>query len=111
MDDELIETHGALPKLMPFLHLPVQSGSDKILEAMNRKHTARRLSPDDRASPRVRAGYRLLIDFIIGFPGETDADLEATMQLVRDVGFASCYSFKYSARPGTPAATMKDLVQ
>jgi tRNA-2-methylthio-N6-dimethylallyladenosine synthase len=110
MDDELIETHGRVEKLMPFLHLPVQSGSDKILEAMNRKHTS-----DDyrRIIDRLRAArpdIAFSSDFIIGFPGETEEDHEATMQLVRDVGFASCYSFTYSARPGTPAANMKNLV-
>ncbi len=111
MDDELIETHGSVEKLMPFLHLPVQSGSDKILEAMNRKHTSddyRRIIDKLRAA-RPDIGFSS--DFIIGFPGETEEDHEATMQLVRDVGFASCYSFKYSARPGTPAANMlKNLV-
>lgn len=110
MDDELIETHGSVDKLMPFLHLPVQSGSDKILEAMNRKHTSddyRRIIDRLRA---VRPGIAFSSDFIIGFPGETEEDHEATMQLVRDVGFASCYSFTYSARPGTPAANMKNLV-
>ncbi len=110
MDDELIETHGNVEKLMPFLHLPVQSGSDKILEAMNRKHTSgdyRRII--DRLR-QARPDIAFSSDFIIGFPGETEEDHEATMQLVRDVGFASCYSFKYSARPGTPAANMKNLV-
>ncbi|MGB4106801.1 MAG: tRNA (N6-isopentenyl adenosine(37)-C2)-methylthiotransferase MiaB [Alphaproteobacteria bacterium] len=110
MDDELIETHGSVDKLMPFLHLPVQSGSDKILEAMNRKHTSddyRRIIDRLRMA---RSDIGFSSDFIIGFPGETDADFEETMRLVRDVGFASCYSFKYSARPGTPAANMKNLV-
>ncbi len=110
MDDELIETHGSVHKLMPFLHLPVQSGSDKILEAMNRKHTSddyRRII--DRLR-QARPDIAFSSDFIIGFPGETEEDHEATMRLVRDVGFASCYSFTYSARPGTPAANMKNLV-
>jgi tRNA-2-methylthio-N6-dimethylallyladenosine synthase len=111
MDDDLIETHGSVEKLMPFLHLPVQSGSDKILEAMNRKHTA-----DDyrRIIDKLRTGrpdIAFSSDFIIGFPGETDTDHEDTMTLIRDIGFASAYSFKYSARPGTPAANMlKNLV-
>ena len=110
MDDELIETHGSVDKLMPFLHLPVQSGSDKILDAMNRKHTSddyRRIIDRLRT---VRPDIGFSSDFIIGFPGETDADFEETLRLIRDVGFASCYSFKYSARPGTPAAAMKNLV-
>ena len=95
---------------MPFLHLPVQSGSDTILTAMNRKHTS-----DDyrRIIERFRAaqpGIAFSSDFIVAFPGETDADFEATMQLVRDVGFASAFSFKYSSRPGTPAAAMANAV-
>jgi tRNA-2-methylthio-N6-dimethylallyladenosine synthase len=104
MDDALIEAHRDLPILMPFLHLPVQSGSDRILAAMNRKHTAddyRRLTDRLRAA---RPDLALSSDFIVGHPGETDADFEATMALVRDVGFAQAYSFKYSPRPGTPAA-------
>jgi tRNA-2-methylthio-N6-dimethylallyladenosine synthase len=110
VDDELVAAHRDVDKLMPFLHLPVQSGSDKILEAMNRRHTA-----DDyrRIVDRLRAArpdLALSSDFITGFPGETDADFEATMTLVRDVGFASAFSFKYSARPGTPAASMKNQV-
>jgi tRNA-2-methylthio-N6-dimethylallyladenosine synthase len=106
MDDDLIAAHGELPQLMPFLHLPVQSGSDTILAAMNRKHGAddyRRLI--DKLRNR-RPDLALSSDFIVGFPGETDADFEATLQLIRDVGFAQAYSFKYSARPGTPAAAM-----
>ncbi len=104
MDDALIEEHRDLPMLMPFLHLPVQSGSDRILAAMNRKHTAgdyRRLTDRLRAA---RPDLALSSDFIVGHPGETEADFEATMALVRDVGFAQAYSFKYSQRPGTPAA-------
>lgn len=106
MTGELIALHGQEPKLMPYLHLPVQSGSDRVLKAMNRKH--------DRAFylrivERLRAArpdIALSTDFIVGFPGETEKDFEATLQLVRDVGFASAFSFKYSARPGTPAAAM-----
>jgi tRNA-2-methylthio-N6-dimethylallyladenosine synthase len=104
MDDTLIEAHRDLPMLMPFLHLPVQSGSDRILAAMNRKHTAddyRRLVDRLRAA---RPDLALSSDFIVGHPGETDADFEATMELVRSVGFSQAYSFKYSPRPGTPAA-------
>jgi tRNA-2-methylthio-N6-dimethylallyladenosine synthase len=104
MDDDLIAAHRDLPTLMPFLHLPVQSGSDGILAAMNRKHTAddyRRIV--DRLRD-ARPDLALSSDFIVGHPGETEADFDATMQLVRDVRFAQAYSFKYSPRPGTPAA-------
>ena len=110
VDDALIDAHRDVDKLMPFLHLPVQSGSDRILDAMNRRHTA-----DDyrRIVGRLRAArpdLALSSDFITGFPGESDADFEATMTLVRDIGFAQAYSFKYSARPGTPAASLKNQV-
>jgi tRNA-2-methylthio-N6-dimethylallyladenosine synthase len=104
MEDDLIAAHGDLPQMMPYLHLPVQSGSDRILKAMNRKHTAEdylRLIDRIRA---VRPDILLSSDFIVGFPGETDADFQATMELIRTVGFGQAYSFKYSARPGTPAA-------
>jgi tRNA-2-methylthio-N6-dimethylallyladenosine synthase len=104
MDDALIEAHRDLPSLMPYLHLPVQSGSDRILTAMNRKHTSddyRRLTDRLRAA---RPDLALSSDFIVGHPGETEADFEATLALVRSVGFAQAYSFKYSPRPGTPAA-------
>lgn len=104
MDDALIAAHGEEPKLMPYLHLPVQSGSDRILKAMNRKHTAEaylRLVEKIRAA---RPDILLTSDFIVGFPGETDADFEATLDLVRAVGYGAAFSFKYSARPGTPAA-------
>ncbi len=103
MDDDLIAAHGEVDKLMPYLHLPVQSGSDRILKAMNRKHTADgylRLIDRLRAA---RPDLMLSSDFIVGFPGETDADFEATMALVETVGFGMAFSFKYSARPGTPA--------
>ncbi|WP_421914599.1 tRNA (N6-isopentenyl adenosine(37)-C2)-methylthiotransferase MiaB [Mesorhizobium sp.] len=110
MDDELIAAHRDLPALMPYLHLPVQSGSDRILKAMNRRHTARDyLALLDRIRA-ARPDIALSGDFIVGFPGETDADFEATMQLVRDVGYASAFSFKYSPRPGTPGADMPDHV-
>lgn len=111
VDEELLNAHRNIEKLMPFLHLPVQSGSDKILKAMNRKHTAddyRRIVEDLR---KARKDLVFSSDFIVGFPGETDADHEDTMQLIRDVVFASAYSFKYSARPGTPAANMTNLVR
>jgi len=104
MDDDLIAAHGDLPELMPYLHLPVQSGSDRILKAMNRKHTAESYL---RLVDRIRAArpdILLSSDFIVGFPGETDADFRATLDLIRAVGFGAAFSFKYSARPGTPAA-------
>ncbi|MCA1662194.1 MAG: tRNA (N6-isopentenyl adenosine(37)-C2)-methylthiotransferase MiaB [Novosphingobium sp.] len=106
MDDDLIAAHGDTPKLMPFLHLPVQSGSDRILKEMNRSHTAAgylRLLDRVRA---VRPDIALSGDFIVGFPGESEADFAATLALVDAVGYAQAFSFKYSARPGTPAATM-----
>jgi tRNA-2-methylthio-N6-dimethylallyladenosine synthase len=109
MSDDLIATHAAEPKLMPFLHLPVQSGSDKILAAMNRNHTAEHYV---RLVERIRAAdpdIALSSDFIVGFPGETEADFEATLSLVREINFAQAFSFKYSKRPGTPAATMKQV--
>jgi tRNA-2-methylthio-N6-dimethylallyladenosine synthase len=110
MDDELIEAHGSVEKLMPFLHLPVQSGADRILELMNRKHTAAfYLDIIDRLR-KHRPDIAFSSDFIVGFPGETDADHEATMELVRRVHYASCYSFKYSPRPGTPGAAMGGIV-
>ena len=109
MTDDLIEAHGLEPKLMPYLHLPVQSGSDRILKAMNRKHTADQyLGLIDRLRA-ARPDLLLSGDFIVGFPGESDADFEATMDLVRAVGYGQAYSFKYSARPGTPAADRPQL--
>jgi tRNA-2-methylthio-N6-dimethylallyladenosine synthase len=107
MDDVLISAHGDLPELMPYLHLPVQSGSDRILDLMNRKHGRDRYFEIIDKARQVRPDIALSSDFIIGFPGETDDDFEATMDLVRRVGFAQSYSFKYSPRPGTPAATMQ----
>ncbi|WP_439499697.1 tRNA (N6-isopentenyl adenosine(37)-C2)-methylthiotransferase MiaB [Bosea sp. (in: a-proteobacteria)] len=110
MDDDLIAAHRDLPQVMPFLHLPVQAGSDRILAAMNRKHTAdeyRRLIERVRAA---RPDIALSSDFIVGFPGESDADFAETLRLVEDIGFASSYSFKYSPRPGTPAADLGDQV-
>ncbi len=104
MGDDLIAAHGEEPKLMPYLHLPVQSGSDRILKAMARKHTADtylRLIEKIRAA---RPDMMMSGDFIVGFPGETDADFDATMELIRAVDYGMAYSFKYSARPGTPAA-------
>ncbi len=110
MTDGLIAAHGDVEKLMPFLHLPVQSGSDRILKAMNRSHSRdsyMRILDRVRA---VRPDIAFSGDFIVGFPGETDADFEDTMQLVREVGHAQAYSFKYSPRPGTPAADMADQI-
>jgi tRNA-2-methylthio-N6-dimethylallyladenosine synthase len=104
MDEDLIAAHGEVPALMPFLHLPVQSGSDRVLAAMNRRHGAddyRRVV--DRLR-RARPDLALSSDFIVGFPGESEADFAATLALVEAVGFAQAFSFKYSARPGTPAA-------
>ena len=104
MDDALIAAHRDLPALMPFLHLPVQSGSDRILAAMNRGHTAADYRDIVLRLRDARPDIALSSDFIVGHPGESDADFEATMQLIRDVGFAQAFSFKYSPRPGTPAA-------
>ena len=104
MEDDLIAAHGDEAKLMPFLHLPVQSGSDRILKAMNRRHSVDHYL---RLVGRIRAArpdILLSSDFIVGFPGETDADFEATLALIRAVGFGAAFSFRYSPRPGTPAA-------
>ena len=110
MAEGLIRAHGEVGKLMPFLHLPVQSGSDRILKAMNRSHTTESYL---RVIERVRAArpdIALSGDFIVGFPGETDEDFEATLRIVEATRYAQAYSFKYSPRPGTPAATMEDQV-
>ena len=110
MSEGLIAAHGEVEALMPFLHLPVQSGSDRILKAMNRSHTsASYLKLLDRVRA-VRPDIALSGDFIVGFPGETDADFEDTLTLVRETGYAQAYSFKYSPRPGTPAAEMEDQI-
>ena len=110
VDDELIAVHRDEPKLMPYLHLPVQSGSDAVLEAMNRGHTADDYKRLVERIRRARPDIALSSDFIVGFPGESDADFEATMALIRDVGFAQAYSFKYSSRPGTPAAAARKQI-
>ncbi len=110
MDDSLLSAHGEVKSLMPFLHLPVQSGSDHILTAMNRRYCAddyRRIAERLR---EARPDMALASDFIVGFPGESDADFEATLGLVRHIEFAQAYSFKFSARPGTPAALLEDQV-
>jgi tRNA-2-methylthio-N6-dimethylallyladenosine synthase len=110
MTDGLIEAHRDVAKLMPFLHLPVQAGSDRVLKAMNRSHTVQSyLAILDRVRA-VRPDIALSGDFIVGFPGETEAEFEDTLRLVDAVGYAQCFSFKYSARPGTPAATMEGQV-
>ncbi len=110
MTDALITAHAEIAKLMPFLHLPVQSGSDRVLQAMNRSHSVDSyLRLLDRARA-VRPDIALSGDFIVGFPGETEAEFEETLALVANVGYAQCFSFKYSPRPGTPAATMADQI-
>ena len=111
MADDLIDAHGSVDKLMPFLHLPVQSGADAVLQAMNRRHTA-----DDyrRIVERLRAArpdLALSSDFIVGFPGETERDFAATLALAEQIGFAQAFSFKYSPRPGTPAASLRRQVK
>jgi tRNA-2-methylthio-N6-dimethylallyladenosine synthase len=109
MDDSLIAAHRDLPALMPQLHLPVQSGSDRILEAMNRRHTRTDYLRTIEKLRRARPDIAFSSDFIVGFPGETEDDFRDTLNLMSDVGFASAYSFKYSPRPGTPAADMEQL--
>ncbi|MGG7643382.1 tRNA (N6-isopentenyl adenosine(37)-C2)-methylthiotransferase MiaB [Rhodovulum sp. YNF3179] len=109
MEDDLIAAHGDCDKLMPYLHLPVQSGSDRVLKAMNRKHTAESYI---RLIERIRAARPDLLlsgDFIVGFPGETEADFRDTLALVETVGYGQAFSFKYSARPGTPAAEQEEV--
>jgi tRNA-2-methylthio-N6-dimethylallyladenosine synthase len=110
VSEDLIAAHATVEKLMPFLHLPVQSGADAVLRAMNRRHTA-----DDyrRIVERLRAArpdLALSSDFIVGFPGETERDFQATLALVVEIGFAQAFSFRYSPRPGTPAASMRKQV-
>jgi len=109
MDEELISAFGTHEKLMPYLHLPVQSGSDRILKAMNRKHTSKSYKQIIKSLRSIRPDLLLSGDFIVGFPGETDLDFQETLDLVREVQFGQAYSFRYSARPGTPAAE-KDAV-
>ena len=111
MTEDLIEAHGSCSKLMPYLHLPVQSGSDSILKKMNRKHTAddyRKIIENFR---KVRPDLLLSGDFIVGFPGETDKDFLETLQLVKDIKYGQSYSFKYSSRPGTPAANREEVCE
>ncbi len=110
MDDDLITAHAEVPTLMPFLHLPVQSGSDRILNAMNRRHSAEDYRTLVGRLREARPDLALSSDFIVGFPGETDADFQETLDLIDAIGFVQAYSFKYSARPGTPAVDMPDQV-
>ena len=110
MSDDLIAAHRDLPKLMPYLHLPVQSGSDAVLKAMNRRHGRDDYLRLVERLRRARPDLALSGDFIVGFPGESDADFEATLSIVEEVGYASAFSFKYSPRPGTPAAAAPDQI-
>ena len=110
MSDDLIAAHASEAKLMPYLHLPIQSGADRILAAMNRKHTAAEYLTLIARVRKARPDIAISTDLIVGFPGETERDFEATLRLVEQVGFAQAYSFKYSARPGTPAAKMEAQV-
>jgi tRNA-2-methylthio-N6-dimethylallyladenosine synthase len=110
MAQDLIEAHGSIAKVMPYVHLPVQSGSDRVLKAMNRKHTAADYLDIVARLRRARPDVALSSDFIVGFPGETDRDFDDTMKLIREVGFAANFSFKYSARPGTPGAERDDQI-
>jgi tRNA-2-methylthio-N6-dimethylallyladenosine synthase len=110
MDEGLIRAHAENDKLAPFLHLPVQSGSDRVLAAMNRRHTARDYLAIVERVRRARADVAFSSDFIVGFPGETEADFQATLAMAREVVFASAYAFKFSPRPGTPSAEADDQV-
>jgi tRNA-2-methylthio-N6-dimethylallyladenosine synthase len=110
MSDALIEAHRDIDKLMPFLHLPVQSGSDRILDEMNRKHTRAEYLKIVERVRKARPDIAFSSDFIVGFPGETEQDFEDTLALAREVQFAQCFTFKYSPRPGTPAAGLGDQV-
>lgn len=111
MSDSLIDVYAEVPELVSHLHLPVQSGSDRVLAAMKRNHTALEYKSIIRRLRRARPDISLSSDFIIGFPGESDADFEATMQLIEDIGFDQSFSFIYSRRPGTPAADLPDDVE
>ena len=110
VDDELIAAHRDVPQLMPFLHLPVQSGSDRVLAGMNRRHTAGQYKRTVERLCAARPDLALSSDFIVGYPGESEDDFRATLDLVAEIGFAQAFSFKYSLRPGTPAATAADQV-
>lgn len=108
--ESLVRAHAEIPALMPYIHLPIQSGSDKILKNMNRQYTARQYIGIVERFRKARPDIAVSSDFIVGFPGETDSDFEQTLQVIREVKYASSYSFKYSPRPGTPAALMKNQV-
>ncbi len=110
MTESLIRAHADVEKLMPFLHLPVQSGSDRVLKAMNRNHTTKSYLDVISRVYQARPDIAVSGDFIVGFPGETDAEFAETLQLVEHIGYAQAYSFKYSPRPGTPAATMAEQI-
>ncbi|MEE4350520.1 MAG: tRNA (N6-isopentenyl adenosine(37)-C2)-methylthiotransferase MiaB [Pacificimonas sp.] len=110
MTDELIDAHGEIAELMPYLHLPVQSGNDRILKAMNRSHTAESYLASIARLRAVRPDMAISGDFIVGFPGETEAEFEDTLRIVEATNYAQAYSFKYSPRPGTPAATMEGQI-
>ena len=110
MTDALIAVHGDCAKLMPYLHLPVQSGSNRVLRAMNRSHDVESYLATIAKVRSVRPDIAISGDFIVGFPGETEEDFEATLRIVDAVRYAAAYSFKYSPRPGTPAATMEDQI-
>ncbi len=110
MGEDLIAAHRDIPQLMPYLHLPVQSGSDAILDAMNRGHTADSYLEQVARIRAARPDIALSSDFIVGFPGESDKDFDASLRLIREVGFAAAYSFKYSPRPGTPAAAARKQI-
>jgi tRNA-2-methylthio-N6-dimethylallyladenosine synthase len=109
VDDRLVAAHRDVPELMPFLHLPVQSGSDRVLAAMNRRHTADEYRRTVERLRQARSDLALSSDFIVGYPGESELDFRATLDLVAEIGFAQAYSFKYSPRPGTPAALERQL--
>ncbi len=110
MSDDLIQAHGDIPQLMPYLHLPIQSGSDKILKAMNRKHSVDDYRRAVEKLRNVRPDIAMTSDFIVGFPGESDANFADTIKLVTEINYAAAFSFKYSPRPGTPAALMEAQV-
>jgi tRNA-2-methylthio-N6-dimethylallyladenosine synthase len=110
MDQELIDAHRTLPKLMPYLHLPVQAGSDRVLKAMNRHHTKAQYLDIIERVRAARPDMAIAGDFIVGFPGETDAEFEDTLDVIKQVHYASAFSFKYSPRPGTPGAELKNHV-
>jgi tRNA-2-methylthio-N6-dimethylallyladenosine synthase len=110
MTDALVAAHAEVEKLMPYLHLPVQSGSSRILKAMNRSHTAESYLATIEKMRAARPDVAISGDFIVGFPSETDEDFEATLSIVDEVRYASAYSFKFSPRPGTPAASMEDQI-